>query len=1737
MIDTKGYLVSLPSRLGFKDGKAIAANVYRALYVAATNDGADLPSIFPHTDLSQFHPRDIDPTDKAFGLGVTRDSRAHKVFSSSAASSQSYFHLRHRICARLIGAGEPLYRCVECGFDDTCVLCCHCFNPEDHRGHDVRVSISSGTTGGLCDCSDPEAFPTTLNCLCAEDTVPESSSKLSQSIEQTMSVALDYVLDVLSHSIGTLPAVQEAAAYDEIEQFSDISDLPYYSTCEDRNFGPYVLVLWNDERHNFPEAQAAIKAATDGSDTQCFAYANQINEEGRAILRTDPDPMRLVHYHKKIKETSSPTKPALVSSICSARDYMREEIVIAIFGWIKQIIAHPTIGVAASQAFARLLLDKDYWPSGKLMQVVSDRMTNDNEPALFTDGLLWNGAIKPMLPKLNDRGTMIYSQDEFYGTRLQYLLAYEIRLTKQVRSYLPTMLTSSLIAEPQFKSQFAEQVAAIFPMLFTIQAVSEREEGLAVLPEIAVQLWTCPVTIQHLVTTNKIGLLIAPCVSLINTSCSERSSFTGDRTFKSYRERDNVRNHQSFAVAMVRHMSTVAKMTSPEMLDQVSLSQSEDLFDICYKYLKLFQGFSPVLRKLGDHVEWDMFRAEDYFAIVDCVLSFANNFAQNIQANGSNVSVKTFAEKLSLEWINIDLDHRDHAVSGSPVNLINAIQTFLGWWLTNNFTTVTNCVAWWSVRSIVFAAQARVGLWVRNGSVVSKQTSAYLSFLLEGDPYFQDLYVCQSAIVGSNPTETLSFFLHIWELSGWFYYNDAIADTVYETDRFDAIVERFIQFLYVLFVDRTRIDSYNREEELQWKIAYTLADEPRAYSVIKRHIHDAFNDFVNFDNQLRHVAEYAPPKGLSDSGKYRLKDSWMAKLDPMSKFTQSGQFDTISAHQRQLINAKNPDEVVLTPQVYHAHDASIDASVAQLAYTPTMFKLLQRLLSKALADTSETFLPQLLRYIHVIVLDLNSAEVDPETLIPVALQLAEIVNRGEYAKPTTATARHLVGFLRNHDQAINQAVEAKYPTEASSKGQSPAASSKETEAERRKRKAEERKNRVMAKFKRQQQDFVANNQELVDESPAPDDNAKGYQCVQCNEAIRPDDVFGILYEKVNLCTTRLVSPDPEVEPQGVYGEWHSEGVVSCGHHIHEECYRTARRPNGEVKCAMCRTVQHNFAQMWYPHSAELSAEPFTKEAVCEPSVREVLARSQFQSADNFAGASRDAIADQFCDLMTLLAGTVRMYESAQRDKGEPDKWGLWDYPASAKQTIRVLLQEVMCKGDSPSLDTEYLGVFERAILYWLFHQESWPQVVKKHACKLIVEGIIDMEKRVFVSDVDRTPAYVKLVAAVRDVVGGDRPAVGSMEPYYYNFVRQAALFYDLVATKYTAEGHFESTLDHSTSDIASLCDLLGLPDYATLIHDETELAVAVQELRDQLVFNSGLYSMLEYAGPRSFIELPSLHANSLEMVGKMRSHQLRSRRCCLLCGVAVSIRDTEHVMTCGRGLSVGYVPSRNVVIVQYKEGREMKGAELPGPYVTEHGEIKSITRHEPAVLSQDRLNLLHKMYLTHELEGYLSRNDAFHDWRRWHLDATRFMFRPGQPPTITGDEDDTDDEPQQVNIPQAWPVVLDDDEDDEVDHDDDWLDDDMEFDPSDREMDANEFMTQMSEYEPEIRELFQLLRPERPQEPGQEQDQLSPEDGARLARMLLRLHTSRMIVDQMEGEGDMETNEESDDEYMDTRWN
>jgi Putative zinc finger in N-recognin (UBR box). len=125
--DLKRFLLKLPSDSEFNFNKNVRKQIREALFLAATDSGKYLSFMFP--DVTGGGEPLIDRVDKEFEWLFANYYKSILSQRDPKFDTQ-YNHVFHGNlpCARIFRKGEPIYRCLTCGYDDTCALCSHCFH-------------------------------------------------------------------------------------------------------------------------------------------------------------------------------------------------------------------------------------------------------------------------------------------------------------------------------------------------------------------------------------------------------------------------------------------------------------------------------------------------------------------------------------------------------------------------------------------------------------------------------------------------------------------------------------------------------------------------------------------------------------------------------------------------------------------------------------------------------------------------------------------------------------------------------------------------------------------------------------------------------------------------------------------------------------------------------------------------------------------------------------------------------------------------------------------------------------------------------------------------------------------------------------------------------------------------------------------------------------------------------------------------------------------------------------------------------------------------------------------------------------------------------------------------------------------------------------------------------------------------------------------------------------------------
>ena len=220
-----------------------------------------------------------------------------------------------------------------CGLDNTCVLCSYCYNPDDHKGHQVIVTISQRDSGGVCDCGDPEAWVQHFSCkyhklenFSGTPIAPD----LEQAIISAVETAVDYVIDVLSTSDIPMQRFDSVEQILENKRISRLSE-NVYGVPDDATEDKYVLTIWNDQRHSMEEVVDLITLHLRKRKEFGDMVTKFTDSYGRAILYISGNLDAMLQYKHHME------KSGLIHTIRSTKDYFREEMCDCIIHWISDI--------------------------------------------------------------------------------------------------------------------------------------------------------------------------------------------------------------------------------------------------------------------------------------------------------------------------------------------------------------------------------------------------------------------------------------------------------------------------------------------------------------------------------------------------------------------------------------------------------------------------------------------------------------------------------------------------------------------------------------------------------------------------------------------------------------------------------------------------------------------------------------------------------------------------------------------------------------------------------------------------------------------------------------------------------------------------------------------------------------------------------------------------------------------------------------------------------------------------------------------------------------------------------------------------------------------------------------------------------------------------------------------------------------------------------------------------------
>lgn len=213
------------------------------------------------------------------------------------------------------------------------------------------------------------------------------------------------------------------------------------------------------------------------------------------------------------------------------------------------------------------------------------------------------------------------------------------------------------------------------------------------------------------------------------------------------------------------------------------------------------------------------------------------------------------------------------------------------------------------------------------------------------------------------------------------------------------------------------------------------------------------------------------------------------------------------------------------------------------------------------------------------------------------------------------------------------------------------------------------------------------------------------------------------------------------------------------------------------------------------------------------------------------------------------------------------------------------------------------------------------------------------------------------------------------------FLRQAALFLDILTSTCVGENTFVRSIQFEdlsskiqqqpylacTKSLTSALGLRSFDDHLVDMAFKIKLSGKFKCPKNNFV--------PQYPGAPRLVNLPDDHFACATYVSQHSPCDNGDLVVCLHCGGVLEsdLESLSHLKTCSSGSGIFYSPRRNEFTVVVRLFNRTLHIQLPGPYLTKHGEVRKWNSSENATLSHFRYETINKLWITQGLNAQASR--------------------------------------------------------------------------------------------------------------------------------------------------------------------
>ncbi|WFD41442.1 RING-type E3 ubiquitin transferase [Malassezia psittaci] len=1128
---------------------------------------------------------------------VQRRSETESFNGTSPSSSSVHLtqpeysvHRRGMACGHVFRKGEPIFRCRDCSYDDTCVQCSTCFENSIHQReqHDIVFSLAD-ESGACCDCGDVEAWKCDLRCeyhslhplsfgdhtetLGSEpETLQELYSHLPESsrnaITQFVDMLLVFLLEVLTlaeqrrapslgpdivEDLKRMPTLERAFDVMELAKNSDSCVLPQVFTA----------LLWNDERHSFNEVSDKIMEVKPNLSAQAARlFAEHVDRHGREVLAVLSEPRRLVKMARRINIHG------LLVTIQPAFDFYVQEVAGVVLEFLVDLTS------------CALYSDGEH-VDGRAWKVIMAHL-------FLTPwhNASWETASSTIAREIFDPSKLC---------KLDALLLLDARMWKKARLDVRAAIMDT-IACREAKQAIGVRFAYVYPRLIETFILHDREPEHSIY-HIAVQLFSVPSVASELVL--KHGTLRTMLSILQALFASESHGRLTHLTLPPPSSAEMQANPSAALLGQskcYRVFHDTRYLLSPQDVQKDIARHSQDYMQPWLAFFALFHGIGPDTRAVHAHVEFEselwhqLFLMSSHLGHIAKLLGEAFKHATPQQRNEALafVSQKMLDHIALLETID-PLTHKACAAhvlsfptesSGASAPCITAPVTEfvvardpvsfhhpMHWLLAEMLKSLSGedvvsraaipeptmfALLEHPLRVVVKLAQIRCNTWVRNGYGLRLQAFHYRDSMWMRDiMYDQDLFLLQCALAFVEQERFLLTLMDRFDLVDWFS-GQSQEHEVYDAEQATAMAEELLLLLATLLSEINIAVHRPIEQQVRRELIHYLALGSNTYSEVTKQIPERYTDHNSLDRELAQIATFRAPDGTTDVGMYELRPEYYAQVQPFFHHysrNQRERAEEVLAERR----AKGDTSIrLIPPEQLHVLRATPFANLSNVFTETTFVQMVTSALGNAVHISTEAPSDTLLSVVTFLV-SLGVAERGGDFIQKIVQDPVRIPRRNQQSGtlefvPTTLW-NELLGLVDDtrvsalhaklqcileagaelNQEAASSLMQRRASNEAATSVHAMQGSGASDSEAARRQAARERQAAIMQQFSEQQKNLLASLEEELsdDEENLVENSSEDFgTCILCQERLDTHRAFGTL---MHLQESRVVRTTPPRE--------------------------------------------------------------------------------------------------------------------------------------------------------------------------------------------------------------------------------------------------------------------------------------------------------------------------------------------------------------------------------------------------------------------------------------------------------------------------------------------------------------------------------------------------------------------------------------------------------------------------------